>query len=915
MKSKLLFCLILFLISISCAYANENISQTNINEPGTQITDNNVGISDISTVNDVNSIHDSVLADEENSSEITEVYVNANASEEGNGTFNAPFNNLKSAVNIINPEGVIYISPGTYAGQDNVNLTIEKAMNITSAESGDVVFDGEFINQIFHIHSADVNLMGLTFKNSNSTDNNVILIDGNSRVNITNCTFENNFNNRIRIDDNATLIFNINTMNDTLMYNTKSEPVVLNQTFIITAPDFEKYFESTERFVITLKDINNKTISNESVIIYLNGNKYTRKTNENGQASMDINLLAGVYDAVVEYNSTNITSKITVKPTISADNITKIFKNETQYYVTLLDTTGNPLANASVEFNINGMEYTRKTNDSGVAKLNINLLPGSYIVTAKKADSNSSCSNIITVLTGIVDNNDLVKYFKNSSQYSVKVLDGTGNPLSDADVEFNINGVFYHRKTNSTGYAKLNINLQPGEYIITANYNSLPVSNNITVLPVLSAENITMKFLDGTQFETLLIDGQGNPSPDNIITFNINGVFYNRTTDSSGIARLNIRLPVDEYIITSSFNESYISNTIKIMEPDTIIVPNSTHNETDTINGTFIDAASAYDALNAFRAEDNIWYWNQDNESKTYFNTNETDKLTSLARDPILENVAKIRAEEIVLNLSRIGLESINFIREENTASGVNLSGENVTEIWKEDNCTYSTQTHRRNMLNPDFNCVGIAGYEVNGTVYWVQIFGERTLPEGNITENDTFVDATSAYDALNAFRAEDNIWYWNPDNENKTHEPTWQISQSYMYWNQNNENKTYFNTDETDKLTPLVRDIVLEEVAKIRAKELLQNFSHTRPDGSDSFSIYPDVFLRKGENIAWGANLSGENATELWKEDNYTYSGQGHRRNMLNPDFNSVGIAGFEYEGNIYWVQAFGYRNFIIFR
>ncbi|WP_407421609.1 hypothetical protein [Methanobrevibacter sp.] len=38
------------------------------------------------------------------------------------------------------------------------------------------------------------------------------------------------------------------------------------------------------------------------------------------------------------------------------------------------------------------------------------------------------------------------------------------------------------------------------------------------------------------------------------LTFNINGAFHVRHTDSSGIARLNIRLMAREYIITSEYD-------------------------------------------------------------------------------------------------------------------------------------------------------------------------------------------------------------------------------------------------------------------------------------------------------------------------------------------------------------------------
>ena len=73
-----------------------------------------------------------------------------------------------------------------------------------------------------------------------------------------------------------------------------------------------------------------------------------------------------------------------------------------------------------------------------------------------------------------------------------------------------------------------------------------------------------MKYMDGSQFKAQLVDGQGNPYPKQTVTFNINGVFYNRLTDNGGIAKLNIRLMAGQYIITSSYNGCNIANKITI---------------------------------------------------------------------------------------------------------------------------------------------------------------------------------------------------------------------------------------------------------------------------------------------------------------------------------------------------------------
>ena len=132
----------------------------------------------------------------------------------------------------------------------------------------------------------------------------------------------------------------------------------------------------------------------------------------------------------------------------------------------------------------------------------------------------------------------------------------------------NINGVFYNRATNENGTARLNINLNPGEYILTAldPLTGLQMSYNITVLSTLKATDLEMKYKDGSTFNVNVVDGQGKALAGVNVTFNINGVFYNRTTDSEGIARLNINLMAGEYIITSEYDDLRISNTITIKD-------------------------------------------------------------------------------------------------------------------------------------------------------------------------------------------------------------------------------------------------------------------------------------------------------------------------------------------------------------
>ena len=96
----------------------------------------------------------------------------------------------------------------------------------------------------------------------------------------------------------------------------------------------------------------------------------------------------------------------------------------------------------------------------------------------------------------------------------------------------------------------------------------LMMSYIITVLPILTASDMKMTYLDGSQFKAKVVDGQGNPKNNVSVIFNINGVFYNRTTDALGVARLNINLMPGEYIITSEYETARASNIITIMAKD-----------------------------------------------------------------------------------------------------------------------------------------------------------------------------------------------------------------------------------------------------------------------------------------------------------------------------------------------------------
>ena len=489
----------------------------------------------------------------------------------------------KFSVKVLNPDG-------TLASGKKVTFTIGKnSYKATSNSNGyaylnNVLQPGNYIvntsyngyktlNQITILATLSNNDMQVSSSNINEGETEIINVslpeDANGKISTV--INDNNYSGNVNNGQGYILIPNLKNgeyyidviySGDSHYNSVESNTFFyVEKTFDLIAPDLIKYYKGPERFIVTLTN----SISNAEVRININGIDYYKQTNSAGQASMAINLGPGVYDVVTEYDGITAYSTITIKPTITGSDITKIYKNDTQYYATFKDSQGNYLADGTeVTFNINGVMYHRKVSgNQGLARLNINLSPGQYTLTAINPITGEMSSNIVKVLPRIIENKNLIKYYKNASQYRVKVLGDTGKAVgANEDVKFNINGVLYHRLTDASGYVQLSINLSPGTYIITAEYKGFMVSNHIKVLATVTANDLTKKYGESEQFKAKAVDGQGKAVVNQYVSFNINGVFYQRLTDNNGVAKLNINLDPGEYTITSSYNGFSTGNRV-----------------------------------------------------------------------------------------------------------------------------------------------------------------------------------------------------------------------------------------------------------------------------------------------------------------------------------------------------------------
>ena len=261
-----------------------------------------------------------------------------------------------------------------------------------------------------------------------------------------------------------------------------------NTKTTLTMDDVVKYFKGAQNLTAKLVDAFGNPITNATVYFTVNGKVYAKTTDKNGTASMGIGLVPNeykvnaVFNGTKDYDKATANATVTVKNTVFGNDTTLYFCNGTKYVAKFLDSNGKALANTTVKFNINGVFYTRVTDENGTASLGIRLNPKSYVITAYNPATGEERANNITVIPTLVTKDLSMKHL-DGSNFTALTLDGQGKPLANQNVSFNVNGVFYHKVTNKDGIASLGIRLMSGEYIITSYWNDFQTGNTIKISP------------------------------------------------------------------------------------------------------------------------------------------------------------------------------------------------------------------------------------------------------------------------------------------------------------------------------------------------------------------------------------------------------------------------------------------------
>ncbi len=349
--------------------------------------------------------------------------------------------------------------------------------------------------------------------------------------------------------------------------------------FGIIAEDLVKIYKNDSMFEAKIGE------GNKIIFFEVGGINHTRLSDENGVAKLEIDLNPGNYTIRTRYANFSAENNIEVLPTLIANDFVKRYGDKSKFYISLIDTAGNPVANASIAMKIDGVSYSRSTDKNGKASLDINQKPGKYILTAVDLLTGLEMSYNITVLQPkkstlkIVANKKTFLTTTKTKKYTIALKDNAGKAIKKATVYLKVGGKTYKATTNSKGKATFKITsfLKKGSYKATVVYDGSIIYNKVTksvkltvkkVTPKLTAKSkIFKKSAKTKKYTVTLKTNQNKAMKSTKLTLKVKGKTYSAKTNKKGQASFKITklAKKGKYAATVKYSGSkyYNAKTVK----------------------------------------------------------------------------------------------------------------------------------------------------------------------------------------------------------------------------------------------------------------------------------------------------------------------------------------------------------------
>ena len=334
--------------------------------------------------------------------------------------------------------------------------------------------------------------------------------------------------------------------------------------------DVIKSFNNATHYYVALFDALGQPLSGEIIKFKVGNVTYENITDYNGFACFEVWFNPGEYNITATYQGqypdeyASVSNNITVVTTLSSENIVKYYDGTTMIVASFSNFNDDVLAKTQVIFNINGDNHKVKTNEYGMAILDIDLKPSNYNLEILNTLTGEIGKYTIKIYSTLTTKN-LVKYYKSSSNFKATFKDENGNLLKNTKVKFTIKGKTYTVKTNAKGVATLKINLKPGKYTITTlnTKTSEKHTNKITIKTIIITKNKKAKANKKFSFQAKILKGNGKIAKKVTVKFKINKKTYKIKTNKKGIAKLKIKLKKGKYIIITTYKGLSVKNTVR----------------------------------------------------------------------------------------------------------------------------------------------------------------------------------------------------------------------------------------------------------------------------------------------------------------------------------------------------------------
>lgn len=255
---------------------------------------------------------------------------------------------------------------------------------------------------------------------------------------------------------------------------------------------------------------------------------------------------------------------------LTCNNLSMYYDGKDKLKIVLKNSNGKAFSGQAITVKINSKTYNLITDSKGEAYLDINLNPGTYvanIVFEETAKYHSAAIKANVTVLSTAEGVDVVKMYGSGTQYFAMFTDSNGKALGNTKITFKISGKSFTATTMPNGVVKININLSPGDYVISTTnpVTKQKLSNKISIyFPIMGKDTSNYDGAKTTYKVRIYTTNLKPVGAGKQVTFKVNGKTYKIKTDKNGYAKLAIKLKPNKYTVTVTYSKYKTSNKITV---------------------------------------------------------------------------------------------------------------------------------------------------------------------------------------------------------------------------------------------------------------------------------------------------------------------------------------------------------------